>query len=220
MLLVFDFDGTLVDSLRDLAEAASDLAREYGGRALDEGAVSRMIGEGASVLVERVLATAGFEAPPAGALERFLAIYDRRMLDHTAPYPGMADALAALAPKHDLALLTNKPEEPSRRIMAHTRLDRFFPDGVFGDGPFPRKPAPDGLRWLMARHAASPADTLMVGDSMTDLDTGHAAGVRVCLARYGFGFQGVAAGSLGADDLIIDCASELPVAVAGLAPIC
>ena len=108
MLLVFDFDGTLVDSLHDLAESASELAQAYGGRALDDAAVSQMIGDGASVLVQRVLAASGFPETPAGALERFLAIYDRRCStirgrirhDQHPDRPGGAPCLA---------LLTNKP---------------------------------------------------------------------------------------------------------------
>ena len=126
VLLVFDLDGTLVDSIHDLAEAASDLSERYGGARFDDEAVCRMVGEGASVLVERVLARAGHAEPPPGALEEFLDLYDVRMFDTTRAYPGMADTLRALADGHAMALLTNKPEAAARKVLAHCGLDGFF----------------------------------------------------------------------------------------------
>ncbi|MCX6550029.1 MAG: HAD hydrolase-like protein [Acidobacteria bacterium] len=209
MLLVFDLDGTLVDSIHDLAEAASDVSEAYGGRRLDDEAVARMVGDGAAVLVERVMARAGHDPAPPGALARFLEFYDRRMFDNTRPYPGMLDTLHALADTHVLALLTNKPEESARRILAHTGIDGFFPHQVFGDGDLTRKPSPDGLRWIMARNGASPERTLLIGDSDVDLQTARATGVRLCVARYGFGFIRVDPATLRDDDLHIDQPSDL-----------
>ena len=209
VLIVFDFDGTLVDSIHDLAESASDLAEQYGGRRLDDTAVCLMVGDGASILVERVLAGAGLAGPPAGALDRFLEIYDRRMLDHTRPYAGMIDTLEQLTAAHTLSLLTNKPEAPSRRIMKHAGLDRYFGDCVFGDGPLPRKPDPEGLRWLMSRHGARAEDTLLVGDSDVDLETARNAGVKLCVARYGFGFIRIDQSALRDTDLVINQPSDL-----------
>ena len=97
MLIVFDLDGTLVDSIHDLAEAASDLSEAWGGARFDDEAVCRMVGEGAAVLVERVMARAGHAEPPPGALEQFLDLYNQRMFDTTRAYPGVADTLRALA---------------------------------------------------------------------------------------------------------------------------
>ena len=216
MLLVFDFDGTLVDSLHDLAEAASDLSEQYGGRRLDDAAVSLMIGDGAGILVERTLATVGVHSPPPGALDRFLEIYDRRMLDHTAPYAGMVDTLGTLAPAHTLALLTNKPEAPSRRIMAHTGLDRYFSTGVFGDGTLPRKPDPAGLRWLMNRNGVQADRTLLIGDSNVDLETARAAGVRLAVASYGFGFARIDPAALRDTDLMLRQPVDLLTLIPGM----
>jgi len=213
MLLVFDFDGTLVDSIRDLAEAASELSAQYGGGPLDSRAVTLMVGEGAHVLVERILEQAGVEGAHPDALGRFLAIYDRRMLDHTVPYVGMIETLAMVSRDHQLAMLTNKPEQATRRIMSFTELDRFFDDCVFGDGPLPRKPDPAGLQWLMRRHAASAAQTWLVGDSEIDLATARAAGVQICLARYGFGFDRVDTATLHDGDIIIEKPEDLLTAV-------
>ena len=204
MLLVFDLDGTLVDSIHDLAEAASDLSERHGGRRLDNAAACWMVGEGARILVQRVMARAGHATPPPGALEEFLELYDRRMFDTTRPYPGVMDMLRSVAGGHVLALLTNKPGDSGRKILAHSGLDSFFADAIFGDGRFARKPDPAGLRWLMERHGTPPEQTLFVGDSDVDVATAKNGGVRVCLARYGFGFIRVDPASLTGDEWYID----------------
>jgi phosphoglycolate phosphatase len=213
VLLVFDFDGTLVDSIVDLTESASDLSEEYGGKRLDVPAVTLMVGEGAHTLVERILTTAGVADQPASALSRFLEIYDRRMLDHTVPYPGMIETLTTVSRTHRLAMLTNKPERATRRIMTHTGLDRFFKDCVFGDGTSPRKPDTEGLRWLMGRQSASAAQTWLIGDSDVDVETARAAGVQLCVARYGFGFCRIDPTALREDDVIIDHPADLLAAL-------
>jgi phosphoglycolate phosphatase len=213
LLLIFDLDGTLVDSIHDLAEAASDLSSAHGGPRLDDDAVALMIGEGTPVLVQRVLARVGQETPAPGALEQFLEFYERRMFDTTRPYPGVIDMLRVLVDSHALALLTNKPEASSRRVLQHTGLDGFFSHMVFGDSAPGRKPAPDGLRWLMGRNGASAERTMLIGDSDVDVGTARAAGVRLCIARYGFGFVRVDPGSLCDDDILIDQPSDLVAAL-------
>jgi phosphoglycolate phosphatase len=209
VLLVFDFDGTLVDSLHDLAEAASDLAEAYGGSRLSDAVVAGMIGDGAGILVERVMRHLGITPAPPEALPKLLEAYDRRMLDHTAPYPGLIDTLETLRSRHRLALLTNKPEAPSRRILNHCNLAGFFEAAVFGDGSLPRKPDPAGLAWLMAHCGCGPERTVMIGDSLVDVETARAAGVQLCLARYGFGFASVPAGAVDGHDWLIDRPEDL-----------
>jgi phosphoglycolate phosphatase len=209
LLLVFDLDGTLVDSIHDLAEAASDLSVRYGGSRLDDETVTRMVGEGIAVLVERVLAKAGVPEVPPEALPQFSEFYDARMFDTTRAYPGMIDTLRVLADTHALALLTNKSEHASRQVLDHAGIGTFFAHQVFGDGAIARKPAPDGLRWIMARNGASAERTLLIGDSDVDLRTARASGVRLCLARYGFGFVRVDLKTIQNDDLLIDQPSDL-----------
>lgn len=204
MLIVFDLDGTLIDTLEDLAAAASQLAVEYGGQPLDPPRVARMVGEGAPLLVARALATAGYREAPPGALERFTAIYATVMFDHTAAYPGVVGLLERLVGSHDLAVLTNKPGRPAEATLDHCGLSGFLAHRVFGDGDLPRKPDPAGLRWLMDRQGVSAENTCMVGDSFVDLETARRAGVRICLARYGFGFAGIPPGALRGDETIID----------------
>jgi phosphoglycolate phosphatase len=209
VLLIFDLDGTLVDSIHDLAESASDLSERHGGARLDDDTVTLMIGEGASILVERVMARAGHASPPAGALEEFLDIYDCRMFDTTRAYPGMLDTLRALADEHAMALLTNKPEDSGRKLLAHTGLGSFFTHAVFGDGPLGRKPDPAGLHRLLERHGASAERSILIGDSDIDVATAQAAGVRVCLARYGFGFVRIDPASLRGDEWYLDQPRDL-----------
>jgi phosphoglycolate phosphatase len=186
-LIAFDLDGTLIDSRRDLADSANELLESYGASPLPMDAIVAMVGEGARVLVRRVLQASGLSALPDGALERFLEIYDRRLVVHTRPYPGIVDALHAVAPRARLAVLTNKPQRHTDRLMDALGLTGLFAGGIIGgDTALGRKPDPAGLVSLMTAAGMAPADTLMVGDSAVDLETARRAGTRVCLALYGF----------------------------------
>lgn len=209
-LLVFDLDGTLVDSRRDLADAANALLEESGSTPLPEAAIGRMVGDGAAVLVSRVFDAAELKQP-AGALDRFLALYDARLLHHTRPYPQMAPVLAELSARARLAVLTNKPLDATRRVLAGLDLARFFaPDDVVGgDGPFARKPDPAGLLHLVARTGTTASETTMVGDSIIDWRTATRASTRVCLARYGYGFEGFPVEQLDGHELLADSPDRL-----------
>ena len=207
-LVVFDLDGTLIDSRRDLADAANALIAERGGGTLEVDAIAGMVGEGAAMLVTRALTAAGLEADLETALPRFLALYDERLLDHTVLYDGVADVLAALAARTTLAVLTNKPQRHTETILDGLGIARFFDAVVGGDTPHGRKPDPRGLRHLIAQAGGEAASTLMVGDSAIDLKTARAAGTRVCLVRYGFGFA-TAAGLLTGDEILIENPRQL-----------
>ena len=208
--IVFDLDGTLVDSRRDLAESANALLAACGCPTQSETTIGRMVGDGAATLVARAFAAGGCPAP-ADALARFLAIYEARLLQHTRPYREIEAVLAALEPRLPIGVLTNKPLPSTRRILEGLDLARFFPaDLVFGgDGPYPRKPDPAGLRALCDRVGVEPAATLMVGDSVIDWRTARAAGTRVCVASYGFGFDGFPVDELTSDDARIESPAAL-----------
>ena len=186
-LIVFDLDGTLVDSRLDLAETTNEMLGTYGAEALPVNAVATMVGEGAGVLVRRALSAAGLVADADQALQRFRDIYDRRLLIHTRPYAGIEATVRALASSGRLAVLTNKPEAPSRRLLEAFGLAPFFGRVVGGDSGFTRKPDPAGLEWLMQDAGVTPEGTWLVGDSMIDVETSRRAGVRMCVALYGFG---------------------------------
>lgn len=208
-LIVFDLDGTLVDSRRDLAEAANEVLKSHGCAAHSEEQIGRMVGDGAATLVARAFAAAG-RPQPKEALREFLEIYNGRLLRFTRPYAGVVEMLQRLQPRFVLAVLTNKPLRATQEILAALGLAPFFGRRVRGgDGPLPRKPDPAALLELVAAAGGTTARTLLVGDSVVDWQTAHAAGVRACLARYGFGFDGFPEGRLTEADMVIDAPSEL-----------
>lgn len=181
--VVFDLDGTLIDSLRDLGASASELVTTLGGRPLGPEEVAVMIGEGASVLVRRALAAADVDPETPGALSRFLAIYDRRLLETTVPYEGVEEMLLLASRRARLSVLTNKPLSSSRRILEGLGLMPYFEEVIGGDGPHGRKPDPAGLHHL----TSGAATVVLVGDSPIDWTTARTAGCTFVWARYGFG---------------------------------
>ena len=190
-LIVFDLDGTLVDSKRDLADSANQLIAELGGVPLQEEAIGEMTGGGAAQLVRRALAASGISDPPGGpdgALPRFMEVYGSRLLNHTRLYEGVSDAVRIAREHAHVAVLTNKALDPSERILAGLGVRELFDDLVGGDGPLPRKPDPTGLLDLMRRSGAGASRTLMIGDSTFDHQTALRASSRCCMAAYGYGY--------------------------------
>jgi phosphoglycolate phosphatase len=208
VLLVFDLDGTLIDSQRDLAAATNRLVAELGGRQLAEDAVAAMVGEGAAVLVRRALAAAGVQADERGALARFLEIYESALLVHTRPYDGMVATLERLASAARLAILTNKPARATNEILDGLDLRRYFADVIGGDTTFARKPNPAGLNDLIARAGVQPSAAMLIGDSPIDHATARRADTAVCLARYGFGYR-FGNGEFTGSELFINAPEEL-----------
>lgn len=207
-LVVFDLDGTLVDSREDLANSMNDVLVSLGAAPLAVEAVARLVGDGARTLVQRALTAAECDADVDHALAEFHRRYAVRLLETTRPYPGIDEVLAATGTRASLAVLTNKPLAPTLRLLDHFGWTGTFGRVIGGDGPFPRKPHPAGLRDLMAWAGADVTDTLMVGDSMVDLQVAKAAGVRMCVAAYGFG---AARGDLilEGDELVAQTAADI-----------
>jgi len=214
-LVVFDLDGTLIDSRRDLTASANALVVERGGMPLDEDAVARMVGEGAALLVWRALTAAGLPVADAD-VSRFLELYGERMLDTTRPYHGMRATLEALRGEATLAVLTNKPLTPAVRLLDALDLAPLFATTIGGDGPHPRKPDPASLRALMSSYGTEPAGTVMVGDTRIDFETARAAGTHLCLARYGFGFEQFPLAALTGTEALVDAPAEIPAAIGRL----
>jgi phosphoglycolate phosphatase len=210
-LLVFDLDGTLVDSSRDIAASVNAAMRRIAPRAAEIplAAILSFVGEGARVLVERSLRHTGLSLSADDVLPVYIECYAERLLDTTHLYPGVAEALDALAGPV-LAVLTNKPGEFSRRILASLGVAGHFAH-ILGAGDVPsRKPDPGGLLRLMADAGAAPEETWMVGDSATDVAVARAARVRA--AGVTWGFHPVALRAAGPDRLIarpLDLASLL-----------
>ena len=183
--IAFDLDGTLIDSVGDLAAAATELVTSLGGRRLREDEIALMVGEGAGVLVQRALAAAGLDPNHGGALARFLEIYDRRLLDTTVAYDGVPEMLLMASRRARLSVVTNKPLAPSQRVLAALGLGGYFEVIVGGDTAQGRKPNPDGLRAA----TAGAGQVMLVGDSPIDAATALAADSAFVWARYGFGAQ-------------------------------
>ena len=213
-LIVFDLDGTLIDSSVDLANAVNALLRELGAASIAVADVVAMVGDGAPVLVRRALTAAGLDPDTPGALDRFLAHYDSHLLDNTRPYPGMIDTLQELSPRVALAVLTNKPLRATELVLAGLDLHRYFREVIGGDTAWGRKPSPAGLLHLCESAGARPADTLLVGDSAVDLATARNGGTRICLARYGFGFR-FRGSEFRGDEVFVDAPAQL-LKLAGL----
>jgi len=145
-LIVFDLAGTLVDSRKDIANAANATIESFGGKPIPDEDIVGMVGEGSALLVRRALRAAGVASDAHGALETFLRFYERGLLNHTRPYPGMENALAQL---HNagvaMAVLTNKPQRATDGVLDGLGLRGFFRDVIGGDTAFGRKPDPAGL---------------------------------------------------------------------------
>jgi len=184
--VIFDLDGTLLDSRADLADAVNHVRHALALPPLDPFAIHRYVGDGARALVERALGPTRRELWNEG-VERFLAYYDEHLLDRSCLYPGMMELLAALgAAGVSISVLTNKPEGFSRRILAGLGVAGAFIDVVGGDTLPVRKPDPRGVTHLLARAGVSPARALVVGDSSVDVATARAARVPFCGVAWGF----------------------------------
>lgn len=208
-LIVFDLDGTLIDSRRDLADATNAVIVELGGTPLSAEEVVSYVGEGASVLVRKALKAAAVNADPREALDRFLVHYDRRLTAHTRPYAGIPVALDALRDDgYTLAVLTNKPERATGQILERLDLGWRFSHVIGGDTSVGRKPDPAGLLQIVARAGTAPESTVLVGDSPIDLRTARNAGTRICLAKYGFGYR-FSEDAFRGDEMFVDEPTQL-----------
>jgi phosphoglycolate phosphatase len=183
--IVFDLDGTLVDSLADLTAAVNHARRALGLPELPPEAVSGYVGEGARVLVQRSLGAEHQDRFEDG-LRLFMAYYGAHLLDRTQPYPEVTEMLAALAARGAaLSVLSNKPVAMSRAIVDGLGLSSCFVAVVGGDSLPARKPDPAGLEYLRALTGTPPERTLVVGDSAIDLQTARAAGCAFCGVAWG-----------------------------------
>ena len=218
-LLVFDLDGTLIDSAPDLRAALNRMLSERGHPPLSLVQVRRMIGDGVPTLVARALAASGAEpADAARALPRFLQLYEADAVRLTKPYPGVPETLAALRDRgYRTAICTNKPQQATQTVLDGLGLAGLF-DGVAGGDRFAvRKPDPGHLFGLIRVLGDSAAAAAMIGDNENDAAAARAAGLPLVLMRYGY--ARVNPETLGADALLDDF-SELPAALdrLGLAP--
>jgi phosphoglycolate phosphatase len=218
--LIFDLDGTLVDTAPDLLGATNAVLAARGRKAIDPTALRHMVGFGAQRLIAQAMEATGAAAAPdemPALTEIFIDHYRAHLADFSRPFAGVEATLAALrAGGSRLGVLTNKPEALAAPLLARLGLDRYFA-AIYGAGKKTyTKPDPrifhDVVQDLFAEEGgAGPA--IMIGDSATDLQTARAAGVPCILLSYGY--TPVPASELGAD-LVLDDFARLPAAIAGL----
>lgn len=209
--IIFDLDGTLVDSACDLRDAVNVLLAEEGLRQLDLDEVKSMIGDGAAKLVERaVSATGGDQSRLSALVARFLQIYEADATRHTQAYPGVAETLAGLRRLGlPLAVVTNKPYGATIDILEALGLSAYF-DAVIGGDTLPeRKPHPAPILAALSRLGIAPEAALMVGDNYHDVQAAQAAGVRAVAVTYGYSHKPHA--ELGAERLIDTMPELLPI---------
>jgi phosphoglycolate phosphatase len=213
VIIVFDLDGTIIDSARDIAESIGEMLESYGAASLPMEQIVTMVGEGAPILVRRALQQSQLDPEPREAVERYMKIYDRRLMNHTAPYDGIRETLGVLVHRGPMAVLTNKPLGPSIGILEALGLRGFFSRVIGGDSEYGRKPDPAGL--LSLQSLVPGGQLVMVGDSPADWKAAAAANVPFVFARYGFG-----AGKFGSappeTEFVIDHARELDRVLARL----
>jgi phosphoglycolate phosphatase len=218
-LLVFDLDGTLIDSAPDLRAALNEMLRERGRAPQPLAQVRQMIGDGAAALVARALAASGADpAAAADALPRFLQLYEADAVRLTRPYPGVSETLAALRRRgYRTAICTNKPQHATHTVLEGLGLSALF-DGIAGGDRFAvKKPDPGHLLGLIGALGGAPDRAAMIGDGENDAAAAHGAGVPLVLMRYGYARGDPA--SLAADALL-DRFDDLPAALdrLGLGP--
>ncbi len=215
--VVFDLDGTLVDSAPDIAGAINTVLAESGRRMLSLAEVRGMVGDGTRALVERAFATAdGRPAADRAALgpyiERYRALYEARATDETLPYPGALEALRTLdAAGIRMGLCTNKPDRPAHAILSAFGLSPFIRAVVGGDSAPARKPDPRHLAAVLDLLGTRPDRAVMVGDGSNDVLVARALSVPVVLVSFGYSRSDP--GTLGAD-AVIDRFERLPEALA------
>jgi phosphoglycolate phosphatase len=189
-LLVFDLDGTLIDSRLDLVHSVNAMLRHYGRPELPGDVVASYVGDGAPMLVRRALGDPKDETFVKEALDYFLGYYRVHKLDNTHAYDGIKPSLAAIRDSNSgvrkMAVLSNKPVHPSRAIVEALGLSEFFVH-VYGGNSFPtKKPDPEGVRKLLHETKTRAQEAVMIGDSSVDVITGRNAGMWTCGVKYGF----------------------------------
>ncbi len=212
--LLFDLDGTLIESVPDIAASVNELVQKEALAPFAVKDVRSMIGHGIAKLVERAFAARAIQLDGENLVamtERMMAIYKDRLVEETVLLPGAYACLEANAKaRSKLAVVTNKPEGFSRRILEHFGLDKLVSVVVGGDTGPVRKPAPDMLLYAAKLLDIAVSDALMIGDSPADIDAAKAASMRSVAVRGGY--TNVPVEDLGAD-VVIDDLSQLPGAV-------
>lgn len=212
--VLFDLDGTLIESAADLQSAVNKVLISHARQPIELTQVVSMIGHGARTLVELAFAASGRplrDDELTAAYDEMLAIYSQHLTDMTTLYPGAAECVAQLSRAGlPLAVVTNKPRAATTGILDHFKLTASMAAIIGGDSGLPRKPAPDMLLWAIREMRLEPDEVVMVGDSIADVESARAAGIRVVVVRGGYSRLPV--DELGADAVLASMA-DLPALI-------
>jgi phosphoglycolate phosphatase len=217
-LVIFDLDGTLIDSRLDLVHSVNAALRHIGRAALPDDVIASYVGDGAPVLIQRALGGDTVdEALVRKGLEFFLSYYREHKLDHTTVYPGIAESLAAIqnsanGTPRKMAVLSNKPVKPSQAIVEALGLRKFFSQVYGGNSFATKKPDPEGALRLLQESGVRAEHAVIVGDSHTDVETGRNAGLWTIGVTYGFAPHTLADAP---PDILVDRPQELGAVLAG-----
>jgi phosphoglycolate phosphatase len=204
--LIFDLDGTLIDSKLDLVLSIDATLKHMGRASIPHEVIQSYVGNGAAALVRRALGDVVTDEEAEKGLAYFLSYYRGHMLDNTVAYPGVREALELLT-KYPMAVLTNKPVRFSKAILEGLNLSRYF-KYVYGGNSFEtKKPDPYGVNLLLRDLRVTPREAMLVGDSDVDVRTARNAGTWACGVSYGLGLAGLPANP---PDLMLDNLAELP----------
>jgi len=205
-VLVFDLDGTLIDSALDLALAVAATLEYMKRPAIPHEIIYSYVGNGAPTLIRKVLGPGATEEDCQRGLEHFLSYYREHMLDNTVTYPGVREGLAELV-HLPMAVLTNKPVRFSEKILEGVGLAPYF-KFVYGGNSFERKkPDPMGMQILLEDFGVSAREAMMIGDSEVDVQTARNANTWACGVTYGLGSERLAQHP---PDVLLDSLTELP----------
>lgn len=193
-LIIFDLDGTLVDSSADIANALNAAGKTFGMHPVTVKEAEELIGGGLTKLIERLIAKQRVEVDKTELLRGFLDRYSRCLTEHTRPYPLVAETLAALDGVI-MAVLSNKLTSFTREIVKRFGLDHFFGSIEGGDTVHEKKPSPAAILALLHRFEVEKGQAVIVGDSMYDMEAGRRAGIHTVAAMYGYGSPGFDVGA-------------------------
>lgn len=191
-LVMFDLDGTLIDSRLDLVHSVNAALRHIGRASLPDEVIASYVGDGAPILIQRALGgEAVDEAVVRQGLQFFLSYYREHKLDHTTVYDGVKEALARVQSRSNgvprkMAVLSNKPVVPSRAIVEALGLGAFFRQIYGGNSFATKKPDPEGALKLLEENGVRAEEAAIVGDSHVDIETGRNAGLWTVGVNYGF----------------------------------
>lgn len=207
-LVIFDLDGTLVDSKQDLCNSVNATRSYMGMEPLPDDVVASYVGNGAPVLIKRAMGEGATEAQLEAALAYFLSYYREHMLDYTRDYPGVRECLAELRGRRiKMAVLTNKPVRFSKEILVGLKLGDYFFQVYGGNSFVEKKPHPVGIETLIEEAGTSRDRTWMVGDSSVDVLTARNAGVKAVGVTYGLKPYTL---DEAPPDLMLDTLADLP----------